>query len=128
AGFSIDHFGHVRAYLLLAVPAVFSALGVLLMMRGLPRAAPASDQGSQRLSDLFGLADLRRMFIASALVMCGLDLFQLYLPVYAHSVGLSASATGLVMGAFAAAAFVTRAALPVLARRYGEEPSLRYAL
>jgi MFS family permease len=129
AGFSIDHYGHVSAYLHLAVPGAAAVLAVLFVARRLPHStASAADRGGQRMADLLRIADLRRMFIASALVMGGLDLFQLYLPIYAHSIGLSASAIGLILGAFAAAGFVTRAWLPMLTRRYGEEPSLRYAM
>lgn len=80
------------------------------------------------MRDLFRIQSLRRMLVASALVMGGLDLFQLYLPIYGHSIGLSASAIGMIMGAFAAAAFVTRALLPALARRVGEQRALYYAM
>lgn len=129
AGFSIDYFGHLRAYLHLAVPGATAVLVVLALAARLPHSPGASgDRGGQRMADLLRIPDLRRMFLASALVMGGLDLFQLYLPIYAHSIGLSASATGLILGAFAAAGFVTRATLPLLVRRYGEEPSLRYAM
>jgi len=61
-------------------------------------------------------------------VITGLDLFQLYMPLYGHSVGLSASAIGMVLGAFAAASFVVRAMLPMLVRRHGEEATLLYSL
>jgi len=71
---------------------------------------------------------LRRMLVVSGLVMGGLDLFQLYLPIYGHSIGLSASAIGLILGAFAAATFVTRALLPALTRRLGETKTLCYAV
>ena len=129
AGFSIDHFGHVRTYLHLAAPGSVAVLAVLLLARRFPHSTGSqADRAGQRLGDLLRIRDLRRMFLASALVMGGLDLFQLYLPIYTHSLGMSASATGLILGAFAAAAFVTRAGLPALARRYGEEPSLRYAM
>ena len=129
AGFSIDHVGHVRTYLHLAIPGVLSVLLVLLLLRRLPhRAGGQAERAGQRSTDLLKLPDLRRMLFAGALVMGGLDLFQLYLPIYTHSIGLSASATGLILGAFSAAAFVTRVGLPVLVRRYGEEPSLRYAM
>jgi MFS family permease len=60
--------------------------------------------------------------------MAALDLFQLYMPLYGHAIGLSASAIGMLLGAFAAAAFVTRALIPVLVKRYGEERTLIYAL
>ena len=129
SGFSIDHFGHVNAYLHLSVPAILAVIAVLILLRRLPHSSSSSvDRGGQRMADLLRLPDLRRMFLTSALVMSGLDLFQLYLPIYAHSIGLSASAIGLILGSFAAAGFVTRAWLPLLVRRYGEEPSLRYAM
>ncbi len=129
AGFSIDHYGHVRSFLHLAVPSALAVIAVAFLVRRLPHnTAGAEGREDQRMADLLRLPDLRRMFIASALVMGGLDLFQLYLPIYAHSIGLSASAIGLILGAFAAAGFVTRASLPLLVRRYGEEPSLRYAM
>lgn len=129
AGFSIDHFGHVRTYLLLALMTLPSVLALIFLGHRLPRPATGGpDRAKQRMRDLFRIRGLRRMLVASALVMGGLDLFQLYLPIYGHSIGLSASAIGLIMGAFAAAAFVTRALLPALARRFGEQTALCYAM
>ena len=128
AGFSIDAFGHVRTYLGLAAPGLASVLLVLFLFGRLSRAAAASDRSGQRMADLFRNRDLRRMFLMSALVMTGLDLFQLYLPLHGHSIGLSASAIGVILGAFAAAGFVTRVLLMMLVRRFGEERTLRYSM
>lgn len=91
-------------------------------------AAKGGDRSTQRAMDLARDPDLRRIFIAGAVVFSGVDLFQLFLPLYAHSVGLSASSIGMILGAFAAAAFVTRAMIPWLVRRYGEEKTLTYSL
>ena len=129
AGFSIDHYGNERTFLHLAVPSALAVVAVAFLARRLPHnAGGAEGRDDQRMADLLRIPDLRRMFITSALVMGGLDLFQLYLPIYAHSIGLSASAIGLILGSFAAAGFVTRAGLPLVVKRYGEEPSLRYAM
>jgi len=129
AGFSIDYFGHVRTYLHLALLAAVSVIALVFLARYLPRAAVSQpDRSQQRMSDLFRNRDLRRMLVTSGLVMGGLDLFQLYLPLHGHAVGLSASAIGVILGAFAAAAFVTRALLPVLIRRAGEETTLCWAM
>src|SRR6185436_12282487 len=57
---------------------------------------------------------------ASGILSSAWDLFQFYFPVYGHSVGLSASAIGVVLGVFALATFTIRVVLPQLARRYGE--------
>ena len=129
AGFSIDHFGHVRTYLHLALPTVASVCVLVFLAHRLPHhATGGTDRGSQRMMDLVRSPNLRRMLVTSALVMGGLDLFQLYLPIYGHAIALPASAIGLVMGAFAAAAFVTRVLLPALVRRFGEAAALRYAM
>ena len=52
--------------------------------------------------------------------MASFDLYSFFLPIYGHSIGLSASAIGLVLGTFAAAAFVIRAIMPWLIKRMGE--------
>jgi MFS family permease len=129
AGFSIDHSGHVQTYLHLGIPAAAAVFTLLFLGRRLPhRAKAGADSGDRRMKDLLHNRPLRRMLITSAVIMGGLDLFQLYLPIYGHSIGLSASAIGMILGAFAAANFVTRALLPALVRRLGEEPALGYSM
>lgn len=129
AGFSIDHFGHVRTYLVLAFLAATAVLTVFVLAKRVPRhRRPAPAPEGQRMSDLFRNVDMRRVLIAGAVVMTGIDLFQLYMPLYGHQVGLSASAIGMILGAAAAATFVSRALLPLLVSRYGEEKTLLYSL
>lgn len=129
AGFSIDHFGHVRTYLFLGLLAATAVVTVLLLAKRVPRhRQPAPAPEGQRMSDLFRDVEMRRVLIAGAVVMTGIDLFQLYMPLYGHQIGLSASAIGMVLGAAAAATFVSRALLPILIGRYSEETILLYAL
>ena len=45
------------------------------------------------------------------------ELFGFYMPVFGHSVGLSASTIGVIMGTYATATFLTRFFLPLLLRR-----------
>ena len=61
------------------------------------------------------------MIITSALVVAGVDLYAFYMPIYGHSIGLSATMIGVVLGAHAAAQFVVRTLLPLLVRRWGED-------
>ncbi|MGE5526823.1 MAG: MFS transporter [Rhodospirillaceae bacterium] len=60
--------------------------------------------------------------------MMGLDLFNLYVPVYARSLGFSATTIGFVVGAFGVAGFITRLAIPPVTQRYGERRMLAWAL
>lgn len=73
-------------------------------------------------------APLRRTLVGSAAVLTGTDLFQFYMPIYGHSIGLSASKIGVILSMVALAAFAVRIALPAMARRIGEETLLAYSL
>jgi MFS family permease len=50
------------------------------------------------------------------------------MPIYGHSIGLSATMIGVVLGAHAVATFVVRALLPLLVRRWGEEPVMTVSM
>jgi predicted MFS family arabinose efflux permease len=128
-GFAIDFLGHVRSFLAMGAICVGAMIGMAFIYRRIPNAAPASPSpGRRRMTDLLRNRTLRRMLLAGAAVVAGVDLFQLFMPIYGHSIGLSASAIGISMGCFAAAGFVTRAMLPYLARRYGEARTLLYSM
>jgi len=129
AGIFIDQAGHAKTYLLLGALAAAGTLTMIALAQRVPRnLKPAARAAGTRVRDLFSDPDMRRVLIAGAVVMTGIDLFQLYLPLYGHDAGLTATAIGMIMGAAAAATFVSRATLPWLVRRYGEETTLLYAL
>ncbi|MDP1537212.1 MAG: MFS transporter [Burkholderiales bacterium] len=129
AGFSIDHAGHVQTYLFLGLLGATSVIAIIALAKRVPRhRRPAPAPAGQRMTDLFRDLDMRRVLIASAVVMTGIDLFQLYIPLYGHQIGLSASVIGVILGAAAAATFVSRALLPILVGRYSEEKTLLYSL
>jgi len=122
AGFSIDYLGYQTAYLTLAVCPAIAV--VLLWLKGgmLPKAAVAAG-GDQKKSSSFALlrnAKLRNAIIASGLISVGWDLYLFFFPIYGHSIGLSASAIGVIISMFAAAVFAIRVVLPALARKWSE--------
>jgi len=126
AGFSIDHAGLATACLvvvaLAAVPLAMLALRGSALPRGRRQARAAGG-----LWHAVTAPGVRRVLAISSVGQTGTDLFQFYMPVYAHEAGLSASAIGVVLAAYAAAAFVVRYLLPNLISRLGEERVLRYA-
>lgn len=129
AGVMIDASGHRTTFLVLSLMNLVAVFGLVYFFKRMPHTAVAGgDRSAQRAMDLVRDPQLRRIFIAGAVVFSGIDLFQLFLPLYAHSVGLSASSIGMILGAFAAAAFVVRSMIPWLVRRYGEERTLTYSL
>ena len=120
-GVAIDHLGHLAAfYVLAAFPLV--PLAMLVLRPGfLPKARKsAAGTGPRSAMDLWRVPGLRKTFIASGIISSAWDLFQFYLPVYGHSLGISASAIGAILGVFALATFVIRIVLQPLVRRYTE--------
>lgn len=121
-GFTIDHAGQTQAYLVLAAFTAVPVLIVLLNPDLLPRTAAVHAGTAVRGSvlDLWRMPSVRMTIIASGVVGSAQDLFQFYLPIYGHSIGLSASAIGTILGAVYLAAFVIRAILPFLAKKLRE--------
>lgn len=130
AGFSIDYLGHLPAYLALAACTVVPMLMLWLGPDILPKAAPGAGEGEQKQSafDLLRDRKLLNTLIASGLISAAWDLYQFYFPIYGHSIGLSASAIGVIISAFAVAVFVIRIVLPSLVRRWSEFEILIYTI
>ena len=133
SGILIDTIGNQRVFWVLAL---LVALPIPLLWWK-PRiwpivAKPQDDQGkgetNKSVFDLWRIPALRATFIAGAIIGSAQDLFQFYMPVYGHAVGLSASAIGAVLGMVALAAFVIRAAIPFLAKKLTEATILTAAI
>lgn len=122
AGISIDHLGHARSYLCVAALPLGTVL-ILAFTRGNAGGRRMKSEEEQAVisTSLLAIPVLRRTLIAGATAVTAQDLFQFYMPIYGHSVGLSASAIGLVLGTSGIAAFFVRTALPVMVRRWGAE-------
>lgn len=122
AGFSIDGVGHRASWLLFAAFPAIATLALLAFAARLPahrrHERPA---GGQPVFGLLANAPLRRVLLATAFLEAGMELFSFLMPIYGHSIGLSASQIGVVMGAFAFAMMLVRIVMPRLARRWGEE-------
>ncbi len=127
AGIMIDRHGFGAAYIAFAVMTLAPILA-LAVSRQLGAHGARSEPPSSSAFDLMRLPSLRRMIIVSGLVTTGWDLYTFYVPIYGHSIGLSASTIGTILGAFAAASFIVRVALPVLTKRFSVETVLAAAM
>ena len=112
AGFSIDHSGHARSCLYLALLTLLPLSILVGRGRHIPGGTRSVHHAGGGLRDMLADAGIRRTLATSSLMHTGQDLFQFYLPVYAHAIGLSASVIGVVLAMNSAAAFVVRLAIP----------------
>jgi predicted MFS family arabinose efflux permease len=128
SGFLIDHTGYATTAAVLAAIAVVPALTIGLARHLLPVHVPHPHAAEQKGAlDLWKHARLRRALVMSGVVLTGLDLFAFYMPIYGRAIGASASAIGLVLASYAAAAFLVRTVMPRLSRRLGPERLLAAA-
>jgi MFS family permease len=126
AGLAIDHTDHATACLF--VVAIWVISGVLILARG--KVLPASKRHTgppTHILDTLRDRKIWRTLATSSLAQLGTDLFQFYLPIHGHASGLSATAIGAVLAAFAVASFAVRSVLTRLVTRFGEERLLAYS-
>lgn len=119
-GIAIDTAGFGWAWALLALANVAAVVMLVARRRAgeLPRLAREVSDENPRLLDLLAIPRLRFVFIASAINAAAWDLHSFFVPIYGSQIGLSASQTGIILSAFAAATFVIRLFVTRLASRY----------
>jgi MFS family permease len=135
AGFGIDLVGHAGACLSSVALGVV-AIAMLARWGGLfpkPGSRPrrpgsAASASTGRLAAAWtslreSLADRKSLpiIVVGSILHFGQDLYQFYLPVYAHDLGLSASVIGIILASVFIMSVVVRAWLPMLVKRLGEE-------
>ena len=126
AGFSIDHAGPDASCLGIALLSLVPAAMLVIWGSVLPRGSRAERHtGSFRI--LLSESELWRVLVISSLVMTGVDLFQVFMPIYGYGIGLSASAIGIILAICASAAFGVRFFLPSLTRRLSAKRVLAYS-
>ncbi|MCX7158780.1 MAG: MFS transporter, partial [Proteobacteria bacterium] len=98
------------------------ALAVSFWRRGdlVRHATPKQRPAGHSVMDLVRDRKLRSVLIVSGMLSMGWDLFTFVMPIHCAQIGLTATTTGIIMGAFGAATFVVRLGMPALSRRVRE--------
>jgi MFS family permease len=125
-GFSVEHVGHAETCLIIALVTLVPVAMLVARGKALPRGTRKKSKSSGSVRQLLADPIVRQTLITGSLLNTGLNLFQFYMPVYGHRIGLSASQIGTILGANAAAAFTSRFMLPSLMKRFGEHRVLMY--
>lgn len=128
AGVLIDHVGHSWTFFALATPLVPVIVATALGSRWIPDVHARAESAKGGFLDLLRIRDLRQTLIASGIVSSAWDVYQFVMPIYGRSLGLTATAIGAVMSAFAVSIIVVRLVLPFAVRRIGEAQMLTCAM
>ena len=125
-GFGIDSIGYARTCMYFSYLSIVPVAMLLWWGRELPPGTRADSDGGSILHTLKD-PGLWRILATGSLVVEGIELYQFYLPIYGHAIDLSASAIGVVVAMFAAAAFVVRLVMPLILVRLSQEKILAYS-
>lgn len=129
AGVVIDAAGFGAAFAVLALLPLASLVWSRRVPREVPAAAPAGAPRSHRASwELLTAPPMRRLLLVNWLLSSSWDVHSFVVPVLGHERGLSASAIGLILGAFALAVAGVRLVIPLLAHRLREGAVLAGAM
>jgi len=117
-GYIIEYFSYARAYLCLGLSTLVAVVILLAYRKIREVRTPPPAPHTQSAFSLLRQPDLRKVLVTGAMIVTGWDLYMFYLPLYAHSIGLSPSTIGIILGTFAVATFVVRFSLPQLNARF----------
>lgn len=127
SGFAIDHAGFAMTCVYIALLSLVP-LAMLIIGGGVLPGGSRHEKSSGGLREALSVPGIWRVLAMCSVVQAGIDLFQFYMPIYGHAVNLSASAIGVVLSMFSAAAFAVRLVMPRLLAWRSEETVLAYAL
>ncbi len=128
AGVLIDRIGHAWTFGALAMPLIPAIAVSAMGSRWIPNVHAKTKTTGGGMFDLLKIKPLRDTLIASGIVSAAWDVYQLFMPIYGRAHGLSATAIGVVMSAFAVAIILLRIVLPFAVRRTGEVQLFTYAM
>ncbi len=126
-GFAIDFYGPPNTCLYLACVALAPVAMLLLRGKALPGATATEIRAGGNLLNTLREPQVMRVMVINSLLQTGFELFLFYMPVYAHNVGLSASAIGIIMSVYSIGGFMVRMVLERLLKRYSMEAVLSTA-
>lgn len=130
AGLLIDHAGYRAAFAFGALLPLAAAWAAWHVPRLTPAQAEhrANDQGGGSVFELWRMPVLRNLLLVNIAMAASWDAHSFTVPVVGHARELSASAIGLVLGAFAVAATAIRLVITSFAHRIDEQRALLLAI
>jgi MFS family permease len=128
-GFLIDHIGYAYTFCAISVPLVPAMVISALGSRWIPATVQKKSEPVRGgMFDLLKIRALRNTLIASGIVSSAWDVYQFFMPIYGRAQGLTATAIGSVMSAFAVSIILVRLGVPWAVRRAGEAQLLTYSM
>jgi len=124
AGLAIDHLGYSNAFFVMAA---FGFAPIVVVWMGLLKFPPMPQKRREQATPVSGWAllkdkELRRAYIAAATNNAVWSIWGFMLPLYGHSIALSATAIGTLAACLSGGTVIVRVFTNLLVRRYKQWP------
>ena len=128
AGNAADLLSYGLTFVVLAVaPLICIVLG-LLLKNPKPQETSKATEEKTPFRELVGQKDIRNTLLAGMIILSALDIFYVYFPLYAESIGLSASKIGFLLSMMAAGNIVARFYIESVLKFFGRVNALAYCM
>lgn len=118
-GYATEHIGFQFSYLFFSFfSLILFFVGLFLNNREIIPLNTVSKTKTNSL-DLLYIPGLKQTIFVSMLILTALDLFNVYYPLYASSIGMNPSEIGWILTIQALASVVTRVFMPALVKKIG---------
>jgi predicted MFS family arabinose efflux permease len=119
-GYSTEHLGFQHSYLLYCILAIVLLVAGLLIKPVISNRESRDILEKQKVKDLISIPGLKRNIFISMLILASLDIFYVYFPLYASSIGKSPSEIGWILMVQSLSSVLTRMFLTRLVNRWGK--------
>lgn len=118
-GYSTEYFGFQNSYLFFASFLTIAFILGLFIVSPNYKESKSKNQQAFRIKELLSIPGLKRSIFVSMLTLAAIDIFYVYYPLYASSIGMSPSQIGWVLTITASASVLVRIFIPRLVSRFG---------
>ncbi|MCP3028343.1 MFS transporter [Halobacillus sp. A5] len=123
-GYSSEHIGFKASYLLFFI----ITIGLIIVGIFIKSTVNSKEitKKERRVKDVITIPGMKNIFLISMLNLAVLDIFYVFFPLYANSIGISPSEIGWILTIQSFASIITRLYLPMLVHHYGKVKVLRF--
>jgi MFS family permease len=118
-GYSTEHLGFQNSYLFFSSFLIIAFAMSLFIGSTYHKGNKVSNREVFRMKELLAIPGLKRSIFVSMLTLAAIDIFYVYYPLYASSIGMTPSQIGWLLTITGSASVFVRIFIPRLVTRYG---------
>ncbi len=118
-GYSTEHLGFQHSYFFYSIFIIVLLLFSVFLTAAMQHPEKKEVNKKVKVKDVLVIPGMKRCMMVSMIVLAGQDIFYVYYPLYANSIGMKPSEIGWILMAQGLASVITRIFLSTLVNKFG---------